>query len=294
MRNLTDIIRPSSVEEAVALLQRETPRTVALAGGTALVGDGSPEVEVVIDLAALSLDYIRPNSQGLHLGAMTTLQELVDSEAVRGVAGGHVARAAHASTSNLLRRQATVGGSLVSGRAPELATLLCALDARAALHDPQPAEWPLGRLFEGPWDARRGLLTEVVIPARPRLGVGAHAVRRTPTDAPIVAVAVALTLDGDKVQFVGLAAGGTVIEPPEGAPPRPHAPWPLRFVVAEGALMGKALSNRLIDTAASLAIGDTPAIDDYLASADYRRAMVGLLLKRALGDAWRAALERAR
>ena len=108
MRNLTDIIRPSSVEEAVALLQRETPRTVALAGGTALVGDGSPEVEVVIDLAALSLDYIRPNSQGLHLGAMTTLQELVDSEAVRGVAGGHVARAAHASTSNLLRRQATV------------------------------------------------------------------------------------------------------------------------------------------------------------------------------------------
>lgn len=291
MRNVTDIIRPSSVEEAVALLQRDTPRTAALAGGTTLVGEGSPEVGALVDLAALSLDYIRPNSQGLHLGAMTTLQELVDSEAVRAAAGGQLSRAAHASTSNLLRRQATLGGSLVSGRAPELATLLCALDARVALHAPQPSEAPLAALFAASWDVRHGLLTEVVIPARSTLGVGIHAVRRTPTDAPIVAVAAALALDGDRVQFVGLAAGGAVIDPPQGAPPRLPTPWPLRFAVAESALAGKTLSNRLIDTAASLAAGDTPAIDDYLASAAYRRAMVSVLLKRALGDAWRAALE---
>ena len=291
MRNLTEIIRPSSVEEAVVLLRRDSPRTAALAGGTSLVGEASPDVEAVVDLAALSLNYVRPSNQGLHLGAMTTLQELVESEAVRGVAGGHVARAAHASTSNLLRRQATIGGSLVSGRAPELATLLCALDGHVVLHNPRSSETPVEALFAAPWDPQRGLLTEVVIPARARLGVGAHAVRRTPTDAPIVCVAAALALDGDTVQSVGLAAGGAVIDPPEGAPARPHAPWPLRFPVAEGALVGKTLSNRLIDTAAGFAVGDTPAIDDYLASAEYRRAMVGVLLKRALGDAWRAALE---
>ncbi len=290
MRNVTDIIRPSSVEEAVALLQRATPPTVALAGGTALVGEGSPDIEAVVDLAALSLDYIRSNSQGLHLGAMLTLQELVDSEAVRAVAGGGLSRVAHASTSNLLRRQATVGGSLVSGRAPELATLLCALDARVVLHDPQPSEVPLAAFFATPWNTRRGLLTEVVVPARSRIGVGLHAVRRTPTDAPMVVAAATLTLDNDAVQFAGLAAGGAVIAPPQGAPPRPAVAWPLRFAMAEEALLGKALSNRLIDTAASFAVGDTPVIDDYLASADYRRAMVGVLLRRALGDAWRAAL----
>lgn len=291
MRNVTDIIRPASVEEAVALLRRDRPRTAALAGGAALVGAASPDVEAVVDLSSLSLAYIRSNRATLHIGAMTTLQALADSLAIRSLAGGHVARAAHAATSSLLRRQATLGGSLISRRAPQLATLLAALDAQIVIHEPQPVTLPVADLYAMPWDGRRGLLTEVVIPARNAVGVGVHSVRRTPTDAPSVCVAAALTLDGEMVAAVGLAAGGAVIDAPDSAPARSHAPWPLRFAVAEAALTGKPLSNRLIETASRFAVADTPAIEDYLASVEYRAAMVGVLLRRALGDAWRAALE---
>ena len=56
--NLREIHHPTTVEEAVALLRRQDVRTVAMAGGTSLVGEGGPEIEAVIDLDGLGLDEI--------------------------------------------------------------------------------------------------------------------------------------------------------------------------------------------------------------------------------------------
>ncbi len=50
--------RPASLNTALRLLARSSPRTAALAGGTWLVARRDPEVRDVVDLSALRLAYI--------------------------------------------------------------------------------------------------------------------------------------------------------------------------------------------------------------------------------------------
>ncbi len=289
MRNLVNIYHPTTPEEAVNLLRNSPQDTAVLAGGTSVVGAADPAVEAVVDLAGLDLAYVRAEADGLHIGAMTTLHDLTQNAAMRGWAGGRVARAAHAATSSLLRRQATIGGTLVSGEAPELAALLIALGAQAAIYGPTATQTPLEALYQGAL-AAPFLLTEVSLPLRRGLGVASQAVRRTPGDAPIVAVTAALTLDDGRVSYIGLGVGGAVIPAP-GAPARRTPGWPTRLAETEGGLAGQRLTNQLVAAAVAHAPRETPAISDYLASAEYRAAMVGTLLGRALGEAWRAALD---
>ena len=290
MRNLATIHRPTTLDEAMNLLRSGAPGTVVLAGGTSLVGEAGPAVEAVVDLAGLDLAYARAEADGLHLGAMTTLYDLAQNPTVRGWAGGQVARAAHAATSSLLRRQATVGGTLVGGEAPELAALLIALGAQIAIYAPAASQAPLEALYQGGQSTEPFLLTEVFLPQREGLGVASQAVRRTPGDAPIVAVTAALALDDGRVSYVGLGVGGAVIPAPD-APKTPTPGWPSRLAHTEHGLAGKRLTNQLVAAAAAQAPSELPAITDYLASSEYRAAMVGTLLRRALGEAWRAALD---
>lgn len=277
MRNLIEICRPESIEDALTLLARSAPRTVALAGGTELVGLADPSVEAVVDLSQLGLGAVRLDGDALRIGATATLETLAGHEDVRRFAGGALARAAHGATSSLLRRQATLGGSVVTGQASELLALLLALGAEVVVYAPEASTLPLADLCrqspEGAW-----LLTEVVIPRRSHLGVGAHCVRRTPSDAPLVAVAAALTLTDGAAQYVGAALAGAGMRP-------------TTLGAAEAALAGQVLSNRMIETTVEAAVNGVAAATDHRASAEYRAHVVGVLLRRALAESWRMALD---
>ena len=277
MRNLTEICRPSTIEEALTLLARPTPRTAILAGGTELVGQADPSVEAVVDLSRLGLGAIHLDSDALHIGAMATLDDIARSEHAQAFAGSHLARAAHAATSSLLRRQATLGGSIITRQAAEVLALLLALGAQVVVHSPRAATVRLADFLPQPPNGA-WLLTDVVVPRRSALGVSIYSVRRTPSDAPLVTVASALTVTSGTAQYVGIGLAGVGL----GAMP---------LVRAEAVLRGQALSNRLIEAAVEAAVAETPAITDHHASAQYRAHVTGVLLRRALADSWRAALE---
>jgi xanthine dehydrogenase iron-sulfur cluster and FAD-binding subunit A len=70
------------------------------------------------------------------------------------------------------------------------------------------------------------------------------------------------------------------------------APTIVRAEAAEASLLGRPLSDAAIAEAAALAMQAARPIDDLRASADYRRAMVGVLVERALRQL-RAGVERA-
>lgn len=286
MRNLTEIYHPTTVDEALALLQRETPRTRALAGGTALVGEADPTVEAVVDLSQLELSFIREEADALVLGAGTTLQILTTDARLKTAVAGRLVEAAQRSASSLLRRRATLGGSLLSGQAPDLAALLIALGAQAEIAGAASPQ-PVSALYEEGRDWSRALLLAVRVPRQTDLGVGYHRVARTPGDAPIVCVAAALCLADGNVARAGLAVGMALIPGPEGGPRGLAA----RLGQAEALLTGQPLSNRLIEAVAAEAAQEAPALADPRASAEYRAAMVGTLARRAIGDAWRGALE---
>jgi CO/xanthine dehydrogenase FAD-binding subunit len=277
LRELTEYHQPTTLDEALKLLRRTAIHTVPIAGGTSLVPEAAREVQAVVDLNALGLSYIqtsevfaeRPgadrsgrNFGSLEIGATTKLQALVDHEASRIYADGVLVTAILDSASRNTREAASLAGSIVaaSGNSP-LFTALLALEARLivrAARGTREDEVALPYWTPQP----RSLILRLILPALPDNAHAAYEkVARTPADLPIVCVAARATIDHDQLRDVRLALGGVAEKP---------------IVIARSA--------GSIDELAQLAVSTVTPPDDYFATADYRREMVGVLVKRALSN----------
>lgn len=188
--------RPSTLEEALGLLNRPQPPTRPLGGGTLLNLPGG-EAVAVVDLQNLGLDKIRRNGATLDVGATVTLQTLVEHEDLQP----DLRRAARLEANLHLRQIATLAGTLVAadGRSP-LTTALLALDARLTI---LPGEGlTVGNLLPLRHELLKGrLITAISIPLNVKLAYAATA--RTPADRPIVCVALAAWPSGRTRLAVG-------------------------------------------------------------------------------------------
>jgi carbon-monoxide dehydrogenase medium subunit len=265
LRELTEYHQPTTLDEALKLLRRTSVKTVPLAGGTSLVPAATRDVQAAVDLNALGLSYIKTSAAArdfgsLDIGATTTLQTLVDHEAVRTYADGTLVTAILDSASRHTREAASLAGSIVAapGNSP-LFTALLALEARLivrAARGTREEEVALPYWTPQP----RSLILRITLPALSAKTYAAYEkVARTPADQPIVCVAVRATADQDQLRDIRLALGGVAEKP---------------IVITRPA--------GSIDELAQLAVSTVTPGDDYFASADYRREMVGVLASRAL------------
>ncbi|MBA3534827.1 MAG: FAD binding domain-containing protein [Ardenticatenales bacterium] len=277
--NITRYERPENLATALRLLQDGQGRAVPLAGGTALLGAPPREVESVVDLSGLKLDWISPTEAGgLSLGAMVTLAALMASEEGRGYAGGTLVEAMRYSAGNLVRNRATLGGTLIGcASSSDLVALLLALGATVVLYEGTEREIELSDLYRRrAYHLQPGsLLTEVRLPALPAgSGVSLQRVARTPMDQPILTVAACATRAGARLGELRLAASALG----NGADPA-------RLSSAESALRGTELGSSAFDVVLARAADGLAIQGDHLASADYRRAMIPVLVRRALEKA---------
>lgn len=257
-----EYLRPTTLQEAVALLNRPGRHTVPLAGGGWLVprlrtdvavpNPLTESVDAVVDLADLGLGAVEldgePGHGWLHLGATLTLSQLADDEACRALlADGLLVQAAHSAAPLNQRNTATLAGTLLGAdSANELLLLLLALGAKVEVADAtathsisllQLAELPAG-----------GLITRISLPWPTQAAHGSLArIARTPTDEPIVAAAA--VHDGN------------------------------RHVIAIGGVCAVPLLLNAGDSLDILIDGQTLR-DDWQGSADYRRAMANVLMER--------------
>jgi len=183
---ITAYHRPQSVEEALKLISRPTPRTLPLGGGT-ILSHGQPESIEVVDLQALGLSQIRKRGDRLEVGATATLQKLLVDESCPE----SMRPALKLEAPLNLRNAATVAGSIIvcDGRST-FTTVLLALDAQLKILAPKPDTLGLGDFL--PVRERRlqgALVVQLAFSLRARLAF--EYVSRTPADKPIVAVAVA-------------------------------------------------------------------------------------------------------
>ncbi len=207
--------RPSTTAEAFELLAH--PAAVVLAGGTRLNGDSSAEPVEMVDLQALHLDGTRPEGEDLlWIGAMTTLQQLVDSDRVPDV----IREAARREQPSTLRAQGTLGGCVATG-ATESELLAALLVHEAVVHvetsrgtDAVPLESLLADL---PLASGR-LVTSVTVRTS---GVAAAArTARTPADRAIVAAVGRATPEGRWIALTGVAATPVLVRPGAELHPR--------------------------------------------------------------------------
>ncbi|HKJ28278.1 MAG TPA: FAD binding domain-containing protein, partial [Anaerolineales bacterium] len=176
--------RPEKMKEALALLARETPRTVPLGGGTVLNAPSEKDYAVV-DLQGLGLDSLDQKGSQLQIGAAATLQALLAFEGIQPA----LAETIRLTVNYNLRQTGTVAGALVSGggRSPFLAAML-ALDANL-MWQPDNVEQNLGSFIHlrgGEWPG--ALISTVQISLQTKLAY--TYVARSPADRPVVCAAV--------------------------------------------------------------------------------------------------------
>lgn len=257
---LRHIYRPSDPAAAHALLTRTDERVAAAAVSPRMPVGPYAQVEAAVDLGALPLRYVREADTGLHLGALTSLQDLVEAPAVRALAHGVVSEAAELAAHLGLRHAATLGATLMAREGPpELALALGALGAWVVTlggAELTLADWLAEAEREWPREVRL---------ARPPADLGGALARvaRTPRDAALVAA----------VAVVGAGAGGRGLATVHLGP-NPVWAW-------STADAGEPWADQLAAVQARLA-QEAQAETDYLASAEYRMAMAEVLAGRAL------------
>jgi len=110
-----ELFQPTSVDDALALQARHGGKAWVLAGGMDSFDwfkDRIKRPEVVIDLSQVKeLRGVRPSGDGLEIGAMTTLTEVVRHPLVREKFS-ILPNAAEAAASPQIRNQGTIGGNV--------------------------------------------------------------------------------------------------------------------------------------------------------------------------------------
>ena len=217
----------------------------ALAGGTRLTREAS-RLASIVDLQALGLDRIEDQANEWVLGANLRLQALVDSE--KGLPVALIAACRLEAGANL-RNMATLAGTIMAanGRSALLTSLL-ALDTRVRLEPGGIAETLDSLLERRRHDLAGGLIVEIRFAKGVRLAY--EQVARSPADRPIICAAVARVPGASRLR---MALGGFGERP---------------IVVGDA---------RAAETAYAKA-------EDAWASAEYRSAVAGILVRRLAAE----------
>lgn len=274
-----DYYRAGSVAEAGALLKQH-PGAKLLAGGHSLI----PLLKLrlaapaaVIDIGRIAeLKGITVESGLVRIGALTTHADLASSAALREHCPA-LADAAAQVGDPAVRNRGTIGGNVAhADPASDLPTVLTALGARFAITGPAGSRTVDARsFFQGMMATSLGehdLLVAVEVPAKTAGQGMAYAKFVHPASRyAVIGVAAVLSVSGGTCTGAAVAVGGLV-------------PQPVRAASVEKVLVGQALSPDLIAKAAAQVSKDLgpDILGDLYASAEYRRAMAPVWVKRAL------------
>ncbi len=279
-----EMYQPTSLSEASLLLKEKGPGGRFLAGGTDLViamKEKGLVPKYLVDLKRLpGLSGIRENSDGsITIGALTTMRE-IEISPVLTKKYPFLCQSAAEVGSIQIRNRATIGGNMSNATpSADVAPSLIALQATAKIASARSERSvAIEEFFRGPGLSIMDpdeILTEITIPkTSPRL-VGEY-IKFSPRemmDLAYVGVAAAYTLGKEnRCGDVRIVLGAV-------------APTPIRAKSAEAALEGQILSEELAEKVGAIAAEEARPISDVRSSADYRRAMVGAMTKRALLNA---------
>jgi carbon-monoxide dehydrogenase medium subunit len=272
-----EFYRPSSTREVLDLLREFKGTARVVAGGTDIVAGDEPAPRVLIDISRAGLNSIRQRKETWVIGAATTMADIASSPALREFAAGILARAAATCGSLQIRNLATIGGNMAHGSpAADLATPLVALNAVVVLGGGEALERiPIREYLHDHKILRKRLLTDIVIPIPHRkevCGWSFQKLGRTALDISIVNAAVAVEIDSRQEVSAARIALGAV------------APCAIRMPYLEKLLLGRHLTAKRIDMLCRNVCRRVQPITDLRASAEYRREMSAVLLRRALED----------
>ena len=281
-----DYARASSVDDALALLERHGPESLLVAGGHSLL----PMMKLrlarpdwLIDINDLSeLDFILPDKDRMRIGAMTRHTTLLESAELARLFP-IVTDAERTIADPIVRNRGTIGGSLCQADpAEDLSTVCTVLRAEAVIRGAAGERIiSMSEFHRGPYEtavAHNELLSEVRFPILPRSGSAYEKVERRVGDWAVAAAGAALSLAADGTissAAIGLTAVGLVGTVTD----------------AEAVLVGQKPTEELFVEAGRLAAIACDPLADQRGAIDYKRHLADELTRRVLRRASARAAE---
>jgi aerobic carbon-monoxide dehydrogenase medium subunit len=276
--------RAGSLKEAATMLAQLGDDAKLLAGGQSLI----PLMKLrfanpahLVDLNFTSgTSYIKRDNGTLRFGALTRHAEIEASVAVAKIPILHDCAAGIADVQ--VRNRGTIGGSLAEADpSGDWATVLFTLSTEVrCLGTNGERTVSLTDFIKDAYTtalAHDELVSEVAVKMPAEGSGGAYlAFKRSAPVYPTASAAVQLTMDDDVCKDVAIALGCVGLAP-------------IRAEEAERALRGRPLTEKTIAGAVDAARAAADPQSDMRGSADYKRALVGALVKRAIEIALRRA-----
>jgi aerobic carbon-monoxide dehydrogenase medium subunit len=278
-----EMVQPTSLKEALSLLDPQEPTIRPVAGGTALMlmmKAGVFQPSRLICLHGIEPEFSRIALGGdgeLRIGAMATLRQLENDPNVAARLPV-LKRAMRTLSSVRVRNVARVGGALAHGDPHmDLPPVLSALGARIAISGRHGnREMPLEQLYAGYYETvleKNELITAVTVPAlNGRKAAYMKVTSRTADDWPSLGVAVSFAVkDGairDPIVVVSAATEKVT-----------------RMAGAEQELQGAAPDDATLQRAGDAAAAEVQTLSDAHGSAPYKRELLRVYLRRAVRQA---------
>ncbi len=277
-----DYRRAGSADEAIQLLSDYGDDAKLMAGGHSLLPLMKlrlAQPAVLVDISHLTdLSYIRAEGDEIAIGALTRHHDIEHSELLADAIGLLPAAAAEIGDPQI-RHRGTIGGSLAHGDpASDLAAVVLALGGSMVIQGPDGRRTVAAtEFFTGYMEtalAANELLTEIRVPVTGGAGWSFQKFNRRAHDWAIVGVA-AVAGSATAGNGNGNGSGGARVALVS------MGPTPTRSPGVEQAL---AAGASVADAAGHAADGLSPRAD-INASADFRRHLATVLVRRALEEA---------
>lgn len=278
-----DYHRPSSVSDAIALLQEHGENAKLIAGGHSLLPIMKlrlAEPDALIDIGRLdALKGVSETAEGIRIGALTTHRQIA-TDALIARHAPLLAAAAGYVGDRQVRARGTIGGALAhADAAADYPAAILALDATMVAEGPSGERTIAGGEFFLDFLTTAlepsEVLTRIEIPTQPAgAGWSYQKLANQASGYAVVGIAVLLVV----------AENGTISDARIGGTGMAAVPWRARE--AEQALQGASAADDVaIGAAANLVDLDIEALDDLHGSAEYRRRVARGLARRAIREA---------
>ena len=259
---------PSSLEEALNLLEKESTEIVA--GGTHLTTSKNRAKSNFVDITRLGLNYIKKGNHSVKVGSTTTITEMIESPLISEVGNGILTKACQLIADTPLRNVITLGGN-IAGNYPwiGLPVVLLVLDAEIKIKSlKETKKVPANDYYKSGKLQKRVIITEIVFPIQKDYFCRYEKFALTKVDYAWLTMA-----------FAAKNENGIIVDPHLAVSRIAKAQ---RVTAVEEFLKGKFLSNLDIKTAISTLKNSIKIVADYRSPKIYREHLLGVLFRRML------------
>lgn len=262
MLNVEEYLKPRELREAWELAN-ET-KSLYVSGGL-MVAQLKSSVERLIDLKAIGLNEIKEENGYVRVGANVKLSEFANDKTLSKMYGGFFVNFMKDVGSTQIRNMATIGGSVAFRLGwSDVITALMALKAEVEIFNGKIDRMPIEEYIS--MKREKEIVTAIFLPAEERK-IAFEKFSKSAFDIAILNVGVSFKIEGDDLKDPVVVVGS-----------RPMISS--RSKEVEKFLVDNSLSD--LDGAAGLLSTSVKVGTDIRASAEYRKALMGSLLKKCM------------